>query len=128
SRWGDPDFYADLRDGAEVRHLDFTSAAGRRSLSRLLAGADVVVAASRPRALEALGVPPNVVMSDGRARTWLQITGHGPDSPHRVAFGDDAAVAGGLVTLDREQRPGFYGDAVADPLTGMLGALAVAGT
>ena len=42
----------------------------------------------------------------------------------RVAFGDDAAVAGGLVAGPTD-RPLFCGDAIADPLTGMLGALAV---
>src|SRR3546814_12978534 len=65
-------------------------------------------------------------MAGGRARTWLQITGHGPDQPHRVGFGDDAAVAGGIVTVRDDGTPDFLGDAVADPLTGLLGALAVA--
>ena len=42
----------------------------------------------------------------------------------RVAFGDDAAVAGGLVA-GPIVRPRFCGDAIADPLAGMVGALAV---
>jgi crotonobetainyl-CoA:carnitine CoA-transferase CaiB-like acyl-CoA transferase len=63
------------------------------------------------------------VLADGRARTWLRITGH--RDPHRVVFGDDAAVAGGLTAWD-EGLPVFAGDAIADPLTGLLGALAIA--
>ena len=126
SRWGSPAFYAELRAGAEVRTIDVTTGAGRAELHALVSSADVVIEASRPRALEGLGVSPRDVMSDGRARTWLQITGHGPEQPHRVGFGDDAAVAGGLVVIDQDGIPGFYGDAVADPLTGLVGALAVA--
>jgi hypothetical protein len=54
---------------------------------------------------------------------WLSITGHGLDVD-RVAFGDDAAVAGGLVVRD-EDGPCFCVDAVADPLAGLVGAAAV---
>jgi hypothetical protein len=57
---------------------------------------------------------------------WLSITGYGRDNPERVAFGDDAAVAGGLVGGDRDGEPVFCADAIADPLTGIAGALAVA--
>lgn len=126
SRWGSPDFYDHLRAGGEVRTIDFTGVPGRAELQRLVTGADIVIEASRPRALEALGVAPREVMADGRGRTWLQITGHGAGQPLRVGFGDDAAVAGGLVVIGADGAPGFYGDAVADPLTGLLGALAVA--
>lgn len=126
SRWGSPAFYAELRAGAEVRSVDLTTEAGRAALHALVSSADVVIEASRPRALEGLGVGPGDVMSDGRARTWLQITGHGPEQPHRVGFGDDAAVAGGLAIVGRDEAPDFYGDAVADPLTGLVGSLAVA--
>lgn len=126
SRWGSPVFYAELRAGAEVRSIEVTSEPGRAELHALVSSADVVIEASRPRALEGLGVSPRDVLPDGRARTWLQITGHGPDQPQRVGFGDDAAVAGGLAVVGRDGAPDFYGDAVADPLTGILGALAVA--
>ena len=42
-----------------------------------------------------------------------------------MAFGDDAAVAGGLVGWT-EAEPVFCADAIADPLTCVCGALAVA--
>ena len=43
-----------------------------------------------------------------------------------VGFGDDAAVAGGLAAavLQAEGTVGFGGDAPADPLTGIVAALA----
>lgn len=126
SRWGSPAFYAELRAGAEIRAIDLTTDGGRAALHELVVSADVVIEASRPRALEGLGVGPRQVLGDGRARTWLQITGHGPEQPHRVGFGDDAAVAGGLAIVDAEGTPDLYGDAIADPLTGLVGALAVA--
>jgi hypothetical protein len=57
---------------------------------------------------------------------WLRITGHGTDGEQAnwVAFGDDAAVAGGLVGTGGA-GPVFCADAVADPLTGLQSALAV---
>ncbi len=115
-------FYNVLHDGHRTITCDFRTPDGRSQLASLLRGADVVIEASRPRALRALGTPAEVVMHDGRPRVWIQITGHGRES-NRIAFGDDAAVAGGLVAWDRN-GPVFAGDAMADPLTGILAALA----
>jgi crotonobetainyl-CoA:carnitine CoA-transferase CaiB-like acyl-CoA transferase len=55
---------------------------------------------------------------------WVSITGYGRQYD-RVAFGDDAAVAGGLVAIDERGLPCFVADAVADPLTGIAAASAV---
>ena len=88
-------------------------------LANLLARADVVVEASRPRALRQAGI----VAEDVAPKVWLSITGYGR-SVDRVAFGDDAAVAGGLVAHD-DDGPLFLADAVADPLTGVAAAVAV---
>ena len=130
ARAGNPDFFDWLHAGQRSVVLDFRSVSGREALGALLAAADVVIEASRPRALEQLGLAP----SQGRHRdgqVWLSITGYGRGEPDRVAFGDDAAVAGGLVAwvVDRDgadHEPVFCADAVADPLTGLCGALAVA--
>ena len=56
---------------------------------------------------------------------WVSITGYGRQEPGRewIAFGDDAAVAAGLVAWHQE-RPYFCADAVADPLTGITAAVA----
>ena len=55
----------------------------------------------------------------------MAITGYGQNPPERewVAFGDDAAAAGGLVVWD-DEGPCFCADAVADPLTGLVAATA----
>jgi crotonobetainyl-CoA:carnitine CoA-transferase CaiB-like acyl-CoA transferase len=91
-------------------------------LPALLSVADVVIEGSRPAALARRGVSPQSLPGP-RGRVWLRITGHGTDSP-RVAFGDDAAVAGGLVGTGGD-GPVFCADAVADPLTGLEAALAL---
>ena len=53
----------------------------------------------------------------------MSITGYGRsgEDANRVAFGDDAAAAGGLVTWT-DDGPLFCADAVADPLTGLTAA------
>jgi crotonobetainyl-CoA:carnitine CoA-transferase CaiB-like acyl-CoA transferase len=102
--------------------LDLDEPGGRAALRALVRAADVVIEASRPRALESLGVGAETVMTDRRPRTWVRITGHGRTAgANRVAFGDDAAVAGGLVAWDAH-GPVFAGDAIADPLTGLFAA------
>lgn len=97
-----------------------------KAMKRLLAAADVVIEGSRPAALIRRGLGPGDI-TPRAGRIWLRINGYGStaDAMDRVAFGDDAAVAGGLV----ETGPGgpvFVGDAIADPLTGLHAATAVA--
>lgn len=118
-----PAFYERLHAGHERRTIAFTTLAGQAELRQTLTDADVVIEASRPRALRNLRADAATIMADGRPRIWLRITGHGPRH-ERIAFGDDAAAAGGLLAWD-SAGPVFAGDAIADPLTGILGALAV---
>jgi len=108
--------------------LDFRSDEGIAALAALLAAADVVIEGSRPRALEQLGVSAREVLSRG-PRVWLSITGYGrdPATAMRVALGDDAAAAGGLVGW-ADNGPVFVADAVADPLTGLVAAGAIVDT
>ncbi|MFJ9561167.1 hypothetical protein ACIRQQ_14160 [Streptomyces fuscichromogenes] len=40
----------------------------------------------------------------------------------RVGFGDDVAAAGGLLAFDGDRAPVFYGDAITDPLAGLVAA------
>jgi hypothetical protein len=122
-----PDFFRWLHPPTQTTAvIDFTTARGRAELRHLLEEADVVIEGSRPRALEQLGVGPDT-LGDRPGRVWLSITGYGRDRPGRdfVAFGDDAAVAGGLVAWDADGRPVFCGDAIADPATGLVAARAV---
>jgi hypothetical protein len=126
ARRGSPRFFGRLNGGKESVVLDVASTPGRRLLGELVARADVVITGSRPRALEQLGLALEDVVASGRPRVWLSITGYGMSvrSGQRVAFGDDAAVAGGLVARD-DHGPCFCGDALADPLTGLASAVAV---
>jgi hypothetical protein len=127
ARAGERRFFDWLHGGHRSVVLDFRSASGRRALAALLAAADVVIEASRPRALAQLGLAPETIPHrDGQV--WLSITGYGRGeraASELVAFGDDAAVAGGLVGWAGGE-PVFCADAVADPLTGLCGAIAVA--
>lgn len=122
ARDGSTDFYDLLHGGHESVALDFEADADRAALRALLASADVVIEASRPRALVGLGLDRSTI--DG-PDVWVSITGHGREAgaADRVAFGDDAAAAGGLVTADDDGLC-FCCDAVADPLTGMAAAAA----
>jgi crotonobetainyl-CoA:carnitine CoA-transferase CaiB-like acyl-CoA transferase len=126
ARLGAPAFFDLLHGGHESVALDFRTPGGRRALRALVERADVVVEASRPRAFDQLGIAAEQVLATSDVGVWLAITAHGRDGPAaaRVGFGDDAAVAGGLVAWD-DEGPCFAGDAIADPATGLLGAAVV---
>jgi hypothetical protein len=90
----------------------------------LVRSADVVIESSRPRALGQHGISARRFLVDEPGpRAWVSITGYGR-ADDGVAFGDDAAGAGGLVAWD-DRGPCFVGDAIADPLTGITAAAAV---
>ncbi|MFI2557098.1 CoA transferase [Nocardia farcinica] len=124
ARSGHPRFFEWLHDGQAFRPLDFRSESGRKELAELIDAADIVIEASRPRALAQLGVAPED-RPHRAGQVWLSISGYGRARPLGVAFGDDAAAAGGLLGWD-EAQPVFCGDAIADPLSGICAALAVA--
>ncbi|MCV7368874.1 CoA transferase [Mycolicibacterium duvalii] len=118
-----PRSFFDWVNGGKLSYCaDFAHPAGLRAL---LAAADIVIESSRPQALVRRGLGPHQVPARP-GRVWLRITGHGVDGPRAdwVAFGDDAAVAGGL-TCGAADAPQFCGDAIADPLTGLHAAHAV---
>ncbi len=119
TRSGDAAFFDWMNHGKLSYAVDFDT----DSLRALLAVADVVIEGSRPGVLQRRGLSPEALPGPN-GRVWLRITGHGPGS-QRVAFGDDAAVAGGLVGTSAN-GPVFCGDAIADPLTGLEAALVVA--
>lgn len=124
ARRGDPELFERLHRGHRMVAVDFSSRPGRRELVELVGSADLVVEGSRPRALEALGLDPEAFCSARPGRTWLSITGYGRTGPRAnwTAFGDDAAAAAGVVGWDPAGRPGFCGDALADPVAGLCGA------
>jgi CoA-transferase family III len=105
--------------------LDLQSRRGIGILHALIGQADVVIEASRPRALVQFGLDARQIVAAGGPQVWVSITGYGRsgESANRVAFGDDAAAGGGLVTWVGAS-PLFCADAVADPLTGLAAASA----
>jgi hypothetical protein len=106
--------------------IDFHDPAAREQLRRAMVTASVVISSARARAFDALDLKPEDILADNPGLIWVAITGHGwhGDAGMRVAFGDDAAVAGGLVSWNGAGEPAFMGDAVADPLTGLTAAAA----
>lgn len=127
-RSGAPEFFDFLHRYDETVMLDLPSARGVEELLRLLDEADVIIEASRPRALAQMGIRVEEVVGARPGVTWLSITGHGRsgDAANLVGFGDDAAVEGGMVGRDDEGGPVFCGDALADPSTGLYAAAAAA--
>ena len=122
-----PHLYSWIHPGGEtVEPVDLTAREGRRRLASLLDSADVVIESSRPRALEQIGLAPEQ-RPGPPGQVWVSITGHGRSGQARewTGFGDDAAIAGGMLCTDAAGSVTFCGDAIADPITGLVGALAV---
>src|SRR5277367_6869237 len=120
TRRGEPAFFDWMNAGKLSYCLDFDSESD--ALHRLLDAADIVIEGSRPAALRRRGLTAED-LAGRTGRIWLRISGY-RDQPDRPAFGDDAAVAGGLVGGCAD-GPVFCGDAIADPLTGLEAARAV---
>lgn len=126
ARNGVPAFFNLLNAGKEECILDLNTE--RAELVAMIDEADIVVEASRPRALKQLGLDPEALVRRRPGLVWVSITGYGRAEPEAdwIAFGDDAAVAAGLSHIMREAHGTsiFCADAVADPLTGLHAALA----
>ncbi len=123
ARRGPAEFFDLLNGHKRSVALDLRDPVGVRTLHDIVRRADVVIEASRPRALAQLGLDGTSVVRAGGPQVWVSITGYGRsgETANRVAFGDDAAAAGGLVVWSGD-RPLFCADAVADPLTGLTAA------
>ncbi len=127
ARLGPAPFFDTVNTGKRSVALDLDREVGRRRLRSLVECADVVIEGSRPRALEQMGIDARRLLAteSGRLRVWISVTGHGRsgEAAQRIGFGDDAAVAGGLVAHD-ERGPCFCVDAIADPCAGLVAATA----
>jgi CoA-transferase family III len=120
TRSGEPAFFDWMNFGKLSYAVDFDD--GSDALRQLLTAADIVIEGSRPAALRRRQLSADDLPGQ-RGRIWLRIKGY-RDQPQRAAFGDDAAVAGGLVGAAAD-GPVFCGDAIADPLSGLEAARAV---
>ncbi len=119
ARRGHPGFYRLLHAGHRSVLLDPAAPGGRAAMAALVAAADVVIEASRPRALAGFGLDAEAAVASGAC--WISLTAAGRASG-RIGFGDDVAAGAGLVARDAEGDPVFVGDALADPLTGLTAA------
>jgi len=118
ARRGPADFFALLHNGHRSLTFDFDTQID--DLHTLITSADLVLEASRPRALRQLGIVAEDVVASGTS--WLSITARGRDDD-AVGFGDDVAACAGLVCWEAGE-PLPIGDAIADPLAGVAAAVA----
>lgn len=118
-----PAFHGRLNGAKRAATLDLTAPELRGSLRT----ADIIITSARPRAFAQASLAPKALFAENPGLIWVAISGYGwtGPQPDRVAFGDDAAAAGGLLRWE-DGAPRFLGDALADPLSGLaatLGAL-----
>ena len=120
ARRGPAGFFARLNGRKEHARLDLPEPGGVERLKEMIAGADLVLESSRPRVMRQWGISVRAAVEAGTS--WVSITGYGRRGRgrNRVAFGDDAAAAGGLVAPG--DPPLFAADAAADPITGLAAA------
>lgn len=125
-RQDDPATFDLINQGKASVLVDFTSDREKAQLVDLIRRADVVIESSRPRALRHLGIDADALVREVPGLVWLSVTGHGArgEAANWVGIGNDCAVAGGLsrALAKATGAPGYVGDAIADPLTGITGA------
>lgn len=119
ARRGSAAFYDLLHGGHRSIVVDPRHASDREVLSHLVDRADIVIEASRPRALAGFGLDAHGAVAAGK--TWISITAAGR-LDCLIGFGDDVAARAGLVAYDEVAGPMFVGDAIADPLAGLYAA------
>ncbi|WP_084197160.1 CoA transferase [Solimonas soli] len=128
ARQGPAAFFDLLNAGKRSVALELHTPRGRAQLRELLLRADIVIEASRPRALRQMGIEAEALLRENAGLTWVSLTGYGRAEPQAqwIAYGDDAGVAAGLseILYRASGARVFVGDAIADPLTGLHAALA----
>lgn len=119
-----PEFFQRLNGRKGDLRLDLSSPSDQARLRAEIRSADVFVTSARPRAFAGLGINPATIFADNPRLVWVAVTGYGWSGAAgaRVAFGDDAAAAGGIVRWTANGEPNFLGDALADPVTGLAAA------
>ncbi len=109
--------------------LDIGVPAGRDALLRLAAGADVLLDNFRPDVLDRLGLGWETLQDVNPAMIYCNISGFGPDGPYakRPAYDTVAmAMSGFSSQLLDPDRPRIAGPAIADAVSGLYAALAIA--
>ena len=126
-RRDDPATFDLINQGKASVVVDFHDDAEKSRLIDLIRRADLVIESSRPRALRHLGIDANALVAETPGLVWLSVTGHGAtgEAANWAGIGNDCSVAGGLsrALAIACGEIGYVGDAIADPLTGITGAL-----
>lgn len=126
-RRDDPATFDLINQGKASVLADLRDESARTALIALIRRADFVIESSRPRALRHLGIDADALVAETPGLVWLSVTGHGAsgEQANWTGIGNDCAVAGGLARALAEASGeiGYVGDAIADPLTGITGAL-----
>jgi hypothetical protein len=120
-----PDFFRRLNGAKAELSLDLAMPEDQARLRDEIVATDLLITSARPRAFASLGLDPAGVFAANPGLVWVAVTGYGwtGEAAGRVAFGDDAAAAGGVVGWTPEGEPRFLGDALADPVTGLAAAV-----
>ncbi|MEJ5976304.1 CoA transferase [Novosphingobium sp. PS1R-30] len=126
-RRDDPATFDLINQGKASALIDMASETEKATLIALIRRADFVIESSRVRALKQLGIDAEALVKEVPGLVWLSVTGHGAsgEAAGWTGIGNDCAVAGGLARAlaDASGTIGYVGDAIADPLTGITGAL-----
>jgi hypothetical protein len=126
-RRDDPVTFGLINQGKDNVLVDFYSHAEKAALLDLIRQADFVIESSRPRALRQLGIDADALVQAVPGLVWLSVTGHGArgEAANWAGIGHDCGVAAGLARALEQAggEIGYVGDAIADPLTGITGAL-----
>lgn len=125
-RADDPATFDIINQGKASLTADLADGDQKARLVRLIQRADVVIESSRPRALRHFGIDADALVRSVQGLVWLTVTGHGArgKAANWAGIGNDCGVAGGLsrALYEATGEIGYLGDAIADPLTGIVGA------
>jgi crotonobetainyl-CoA:carnitine CoA-transferase CaiB-like acyl-CoA transferase len=134
-QWGPPwvggesAYYLCVNRNKRSLTLNLKTDAGRTVAHQLAARADVVVENFMPGTLATWGLDYATLSATNTRLVYLSITGYGQTGPWRDHLGYDLVVQaeGGLMSITGPPDEGPYkvGVAIADVMTGMLGANAV---
>lgn len=122
-------YYLSANRNKESITLDLKSDDGRRTLTRLVGQADVLIENFRPGVLDRLGFSAERLHAMNPRLVVLSISGFGHDGPEggRPGYDQIAQGEGGLMSLTGPdpQTPQRVGVPVGDLLAGMYGAFGV---
>lgn len=127
-RRDDPATFDRINQGKASVLCDLAEPRQRAALVALIRRADVVIESSRLRALRQLGVDADALVRETPGLVWLSVTAHGlrGEAADWVGVGNDCGVAAGLSRAMARTGGaiGYVGDALPDPLTGIVAARA----